>query len=101
MEITAMGEHTLETGRGNAPGQASGRFRWLPAISLTLTSFLYGWPLPLGTASADFQFKVGSFTKTTAVAPPDQSQSVTGLGFQPKVLIFFPMRQTSAGPAWP
>jgi hypothetical protein len=66
---------------------------------LTLTSFLYGWPFPVGTAGADFRFKVRNFTKPAVAAPPDIFQPVTGVGFQPKVLIFFPMRQTSAGPA--
>lgn len=39
--------------------------------------------------------KVGSFTKATGGAPA--TQSVTGVGFQPKAVIFFWTQQTAAG----
>jgi Tfp pilus assembly protein PilX/predicted membrane protein len=39
--------------------------------------------------------KSGSFTKSTGGAPA--SQSITGIGFQPKAIIFFWTRQTAVG----
>ncbi len=39
------------------------------------------------------EFKKGNFTKITTVA----TQSITGVGFQPKVVIFFWTRQTAEG----
>ncbi|MFQ5970300.1 MAG: hypothetical protein ACE5J2_07400, partial [Nitrososphaerales archaeon] len=65
----------------------------LAAISILLASVF----LPLQTADAalDFKVKKGSFTKSTAAAPA--SQSITGVGFQPKVVIFFWTRQTVEG----
>jgi hypothetical protein len=47
------------------------------------------------TAAAFVRTKYGSFTKSTAAAPA--SQSITGLGFQPKAVIFFWTRQTATG----
>jgi len=46
-------------------------------------------------AEADFRFKKGSFTKETAAAPV--SQPISGLGFQPKAVIFFWTRQDAEG----
>ncbi len=60
---------------------------------LVAAAFL-GFCLLPGEAFADFQFKKGNFTKSTAGAPV--SQSITGLGFQPKAVIFFWTRQTAA-----
>ncbi len=53
---------------------------------------LLGICLLPGEAFADFQFKKGSFTKSTAAV----SQSITGLSFQPKAVMFFWTRQTTA-----
>lgn len=46
-------------------------------------------------AQAAVSFKKGSFTKSTGAAPA--SQSITGVGFQPKAVIFFWDRQSSEG----
>ncbi len=48
------------------------------------------------TASADFQFKKGSFEKSDGVAPVDDV--IGNVGFQPKAVIFFWTRQRAADP---
>ncbi|MDO8750566.1 MAG: hypothetical protein Q7K03_05430 [Dehalococcoidia bacterium] len=47
------------------------------------------------TSAAFVRVAKGSFTKVTAGAPA--SQAITGVGFQPKAVIFFWTRQTAAG----
>ncbi len=55
-------------------------------------------PVPsntLATSAAFVRVAEGSFTKSTAGAPA--SQGITGVGFQPKAVIFFWTRQTAEG----
>ena len=61
------------------------------AMRLVIAGFLAIWLVP-APASAVSQFKKGSFTKVSAVGP----QSVAGVGFQPRAVIFFWTRQTAA-----
>ena len=49
----------------------------------------------LTTSAAFVRVDKGSFTKSTGVAPV--SQAITGVGFQPKAVIFFWTRQTAEG----
>ena len=64
-----------------------------------IPNLFIAWPLALalGLAAAPteagFSFKKGSFSRSTATG----SQSITGVGFQPKAIIFFWTQQTSAG----
>ena len=50
----------------------------------------------VATQDATISMKQGSFTKSTTTPGP-VSQSVTGIGFQPKAVIFFWTRQTAIG----
>ena len=49
----------------------------------------------ISLALTDLNVKAGNFSKNTTTAPPTQSQSVTGVGFQPKALLLASF-QTSA-----
>jgi len=51
--------------------------------------------LPLPQAQASLLYNKGSFAKTTGAAPV--SQSITGVGFKPKAVIFFWTKQTATG----
>jgi hypothetical protein len=71
---------------------------WRPrpgVLALALACLFFYGLFHLPEASADFRFKKGSFTKSTGAAPV--SQSVTGVGFQPKVVIFFSTGQAAVG----
>jgi hypothetical protein len=74
--------------------------RHYPRRLLALITFCLALTASLGTdqAWAGFSFKKGSFTKSTNTSVP-VNQSVTGVGFQPKALVFFWTAQTSAGAA--
>jgi hypothetical protein len=74
---------------GSAPGLTS-RGRAL-TLGATVVATIASAPI----ARADFHFKKGSFAKTGTAAPA--SQSVTGVGFQPKAVIFTWTRQTIEG----
>jgi len=60
------------------------------ALALALSTLL-----PLPEAQASLLFNKGSFAKTTGAAPV--SQSITGVGFKPKAVIFFWTKQTTTG----
>ncbi len=60
-------------------------FFWLTLVGLLSPFFLR-------PASAEFQFKKGSFLKTANPGVP-VSQSIIGVGFQPKAVVFFWTRQ--------
>jgi hypothetical protein len=68
--------------------------RWLRASGfLLLGSTAFFWP---GVAEAQVLTKVGSFVPPTT-GPRPQNYSVTGVGFQPKAVIFFWTAQTTPG----
>ena len=50
---------------------------------------------PTPAYAANFEFKQGSFSKVTGAAP--QIQNITGLGFQPKAVIFYFTNNTVNG----
>jgi len=54
-------------------------------------AFVCWWLFASSPAFAGFQFKKGSFAKNAAVG----AQPVTGVGFQPKAVVFFWTRQTA------
>ncbi len=90
---------SCENGGGGAkaaPETLMGRF---VKRCLTVVAFLGCWLCALPPAFADFRFKKGSFTKNSTATPPAQPQSVSGVGFQPKAVIFFYTRQTATGVA--
>ena len=68
-------------------------------ILLSLTTFIshVNPIIEVAYATPDFQVKVDSFTKSTGAAPV--TQNITGVGFQPKAIIFFFTRQTAQGVA--